>query len=216
MWTSRVEHVGDRVLAASTRIGPCEPAALGLQARVCGWVQGGPACHPPPQPCSAWGYPHPRAPSPSHLWGLFEPHRRPLSSAADDSLCLSVLLPLGTAPVLQPGLLGLEPTGNHRPGWGCLRPGRIVVRAVSLSGHGVTVSQRDGGRVPGTSQCHQAVKGGSWVQTEARPSAGMDTGGQSCPARTPPKPHQPLPTLAWSCRNGGGETGRHGGHQARA
>lgn len=78
LWISRAGCTGNRVPAASTHIGPREPAALGLQS-TCLRVTPGWASRPPSAPapwCSAALLP-PQLGSPQPLppWGLFEPHQ---------------------------------------------------------------------------------------------------------------------------------------------
>ena len=78
LWISRAGCTGNRVLAASTHIGPREPAALGLQS-TCLRVTPGWASRPPSAPapwCSAALLPSQLgSPQPLPPWGLFEPHQ---------------------------------------------------------------------------------------------------------------------------------------------
>ena len=197
---SRVEHTGVRVPAASARIGASEPAALRLQGTR---VRVGPGRADPPPPAPAL-----QRPSCTHIQGRPAPptpssyHQGPLLlSAADDSICLSLPCPWEQPGTQLPGLPGSEPSGDGGPGWGCLRPGHILVQAVPLAKPPATVSQSVGGRVRALPSVIGPSRGGPSC-SPSPPGRGWTLHREGCWGTgrriAPPGPH-PNPTSPCPC-----------------
>lgn len=106
---------------------------------------------------------------------------------ADGSLCPSLTRPLGGAPSATAQTHWFCARWDHGPGWGRLRPGCVLVQAVTLATQQQFHRVMEVGclAIPKVTGCQGDLLCPAHLQTEAGPSAGMNAGRHG--------PAQPLP-----------------------